>query len=793
MKTTFHLMVVALLVFSPLMENLNATISHRNSDFCLTDVIWPQDLTLNHCPDESEFGFPEITNSPCNTIDVSYEIVLFDGNSEACVVEEIHWQVIETCIYDGAELGVHRHTQIISLIDDTQPVVHYCDDLFLDMDDACQGVLNIPVLVTDEGELPCSNAPKLQVFVDLWADGTTDYEFSSLIDKNDHLPDDSNGNGIPDFYVAAPEWGQEIEITVPEIISGNLSNHKVVVKSTDGCGNVRSCSFNVEMKDRTKPKFVPNLDFKPDCIFSGSNYFAEFFASDLALISEDDCSSSDDLIFSFNCILPILNDTIIANKLININVPHYFNEKGFVDFYINGSPTKPITLSRYLDGKVYLWHPELKSASIYYFPYSEYENFVLTIADQNYNTLCQETEVHFKCFNVGSPPFFLLTGFIYRNENRKLKDFEFEFCNEYLGGYTLNTEENGFYYLQPYSTDFTLKANITDSPFNGINGRDYFMAERILLGNESDSTLILASDITQDEKITASDFSTLRKILLEIESNENPWILYPVPTSKYPWPFDDVTFPMFEYEIEKDWILVKRGDINYSAFLPESENIPDPYTNEVVVLKTNDLEVTKGYSYTIPFYISELKDFKGLWLKIKGDGISNFNILESENFYSGNNNLASDETNLFLTPKTTYTDINEDTLFYLKFQATKSGNLRNMLHLDESKFEAQCYTGSDAIISHTVLNFDFPKGEFYAIVFQNPSNAIRFEVINNSESPFKFQIFNSAGQMIYSDDLEYRENYKVFDLNGLNVSNQLLFIRIDNGVEKKIIKTLSFN
>ncbi|HRX28979.1 MAG TPA: hypothetical protein P5235_06310, partial [Saprospiraceae bacterium] len=289
MKTTFHLMVVALLVFSPLMENLNATITHRNSDFCLTDVIWPQDLTLNHCPDESEFGFPEITNSPCNTIDVSYEIVLFDGNSEACVVEEIHWQVIETCIYDGAELGVHRHTQIISLIDDTQPVVHYCDDLFLDMDDACQGVLNIPVLVTDEGELPCSNAPKLQVFVDLWADGTTDYEFSSLIDKNDHLPDDSNGNGIPDFYVAAPEWGQEIEITVPEIISGNLSNHKVVVKSTDGCGNVRSCSFNVEMKDRTKPKFVPNLDFKPDCIFSGSNYFTEFFASDLALISEDDC------------------------------------------------------------------------------------------------------------------------------------------------------------------------------------------------------------------------------------------------------------------------------------------------------------------------------------------------------------------------------------------------------------------------------------------------------------------------------------------------------------------------
>ena len=172
---------------------------------------------------------------------------------------------------------------------------------------------------TDQG-ICASDWLKWVVFVDLWGDGTNDYEFSSFLPSSDGTFNDTNGNGIPDRYVSPTGQGGEIKITIPEDIVGSMSNHKVSWRVTDGCGNYRVCDQTFMVVDKKKPT--------PYCKSVSSalmvNGTVELWAVDFNVGSFDNCTSKDNLLYTFDEMHPALtklNEVHIFLSLIHISEP----------------------------------------------------------------------------------------------------------------------------------------------------------------------------------------------------------------------------------------------------------------------------------------------------------------------------------------------------------------------------------------------------------------------------------------------------------------------------------------
>ena len=105
--------------------------------------------------------------------------------------------------------------------------------------------------VADDNGDCASKWLKWIVLVDLWGDGITDYEYSSYLSPTDNsFNNDSNANGIKDKYLSPTSSGQQVSITIPEDITGSMSNHKIQWKVSDGCGNLTACSSTFMVVDK---------------------------------------------------------------------------------------------------------------------------------------------------------------------------------------------------------------------------------------------------------------------------------------------------------------------------------------------------------------------------------------------------------------------------------------------------------------------------------------------------------------------------------------------------------------
>src|SRR5690606_21816553 len=108
------------------------------------------------------------------------------------------------------------HTQTIKVVDNEKPTLGSCSPLMFEINDhgdadqdgnICETKnLMLTQTATDQG-ICASNWLKWVVYVDLWGDGTNDYEFSSFLPASDGTFNDTNGNGIPDRYVAPTGQG----------------------------------------------------------------------------------------------------------------------------------------------------------------------------------------------------------------------------------------------------------------------------------------------------------------------------------------------------------------------------------------------------------------------------------------------------------------------------------------------------------------------------------------------------------------------------------------------------------
>lgn len=374
-----------------------------------------------------------------------------------------------------------------------------------DMDDdglACESFVTLQNIAFYATEVECNVAALNWVItVDIDMNGVDDVEYRSDLPTDDDDLDDSNNNGIPDLYIASTTNGEAQEIEVGNL-QGPESTHSVSWRVSDECGVISECLQVFHVVDMKAPT--------PFCISVSSVLFeggegVEVFAQDVNIGAFDNCTPWDEIRFSFS------GDSIVPMRLIDC------------DDVLNS----PIMLN------VYFWdnHGNTDFCSVYLtvipgplsdcFPYEVINGYVKTEDD----IPIENAEVKIIC---------------------ALPEFPKSTFTDADGYYSFNGVPQG-----GYGCSITVEKE--DEYITSVTTLDLVKIVRHILGLQPFTTpyQIIASDVTGDNKVKASDLIMHRKLILGVISE--------FPTSP-PWVFIDKSYQFSDPD--DPWGALENWNVN---------------------------------------------------------------------------------------------------------------------------------------------------------------------------------------------------------------------------------------
>ncbi|MBK9737370.1 MAG: T9SS type A sorting domain-containing protein [Saprospiraceae bacterium] len=770
-------------------------IDKRNpfGEFSGASIKWPADVTTN-CTGDAGSLKPTWTAGPCDQIGLSLKSDTFYFEGNACMKILNKWTIINWCTYNPNAtnpIGYFSRTQIVKVIDEVKPTLSSCADLMFEIDDntdtdndgnKCERRnLMLTKTATDQGEC-ASNWLKWTVFVDLWGDGVNDYEYSSFLPSTDGNFDDTNGNGIKDRYVSPTGQGGEVKITLPEDIVGSMSNHKIVWKVTDGCGNVTTCYQNFMVVDKKKPT--------PYCLNISSalmqNGKVELWAVDFNLGSFDNCTPKSALLYTFNESNPVLT------KITQI---HYFKGAG-----LNA------TEAEYFAGNAQKWTPATKSSGMIFdcadLPTTQVK---MTVWDEKLNyDFCLVTlnlaDNQGACSNLQVTA---VSGRSVTNSGLNLVGAEITLENGIpemtkstitspAGEYIFN---NAVMYY-----DYNISGRKNDDYLNGVSTLDLVMIQRHVLALNvfTDPYNLIAAEINKDEKVTDSDLVELRKLILgiydKLPNNESWRFINSGQTFTdvtNPWPLDEkVHISNLDHVMtNQNFITVKVGDVNGSA--TANATSPTESRSNVVLtahesaVKANDIQAVTfsadidkvfGLQFTLTLNNADLID-----VYVGGTKISDANIAK----------VANDKYTV------SWNDVNAVSgkdIISFNLIAKKDANLSELITINSSVTPSEVYSGDNLETSKLSLRFAGKETTEFAL-YQNEPNPftdktnITFNLPEAGNATLK--VFDVTGQVIFKNTRSFGKGINSFLLTRSDLpSTGVMIYQIESGANtatKKMI------
>jgi len=170
------------------------------------------------------------------------------------------------------------------------------DNTDMDSDgDICEGHFSISNSASYSSN-SCNESPIFWVItIDLYSDEVVDFEYRSDLPESDITLDDTDGNGIPDLYIA-PTMNNEEQIVTLTDIDGPFSEHEVTWVVRDDCGFEDLCLAYFNLVDNKAPTpfclSLSTVQLQGDSI--------ELVAADFNLGVFDNCTDQEDIIISFD-------------------------------------------------------------------------------------------------------------------------------------------------------------------------------------------------------------------------------------------------------------------------------------------------------------------------------------------------------------------------------------------------------------------------------------------------------------------------------------------------------------
>ncbi|MFT4534871.1 MAG: hypothetical protein ACJA1A_003625 [Saprospiraceae bacterium] len=411
------------------------------------------------------------------------------------------------------------------LIENTDDFIHEITGEDYDNDgNTCETI----IILVNNSIIPqnydCANSlANWVVTVDFCGDGTSDLQYTYQSPFDDNTFDDTNGDGIPEVYLAPTEIGIEITIVLPEI-EGPMSNHRVSWKLVDDCNNVKTAEIDILVIDKSPPtpvlipKFVINVNT--------AYPYINLIADSLDAGSNDNCYSQTDLQYSFS--------DEISDKSLTIYCNYAMDTLTIIDVYVWDSRGNYAVDQV----KLYVYDPCLICEC---YPYS---NISGTVTSWKGDPV-EGVEIYI----VAALPEFPKTTI---------------------------TDEKGMYMFPniPFGVEYTMRAKKIDLYTPQLTLLDLVKAQRHMLGASPfvSPYQYISADLNCDFKLKISDLLLMKKIALGVFASEptsDAWKFIP---SSFEFtnpsnPLNDLsedsfqtTFTLLQPSIV-DFVGIKMGDL----------------------------------------------------------------------------------------------------------------------------------------------------------------------------------------------------------------------------------------
>ena len=275
----------------------------------------------------------------------------------------------------------------------------------------------------------------------------------------------------------------------------------------------------------------------------------------------------------------------------------------------------------------------------------------------------------------------------------------------------MTTEEGGFAFTEnPDAIDYSLRIQKNDKHTNGVSTLDLVLIQRHVVGfQEFDSPYkVIASDISNDENVSAIDIVELRKVILGIQdefSNNTSWRFIDA-TQQFsdildPFPIDEERDidNLSNEMLNEDFIAIKIGDVNASATFNVTGAIAEVRNRENLKFEYEDRFVKAGELVSITLNSTEFKDISGFQLTMEFDGLS-YSGVESKSIDMAEYNVGQIKSDI-ITMSWTYSIMKTtatEELFIINLIAEESGYLSDMIKISDSIISTEIYQGAEYAI-----------------------------------------------------------------------------------------------
>lgn len=721
--------------------------------FEMDSTRWPADhLSVEGCenPNDPKFspdnmGRPDLTtHNICSLVGAQYtdEVFYFNnGFGEACFKILRHWRVIDWCNYitlpgGGHDYKIWSHTQVIMVSDRNKPEI-------------LSGCAYQSVCTYDPN---CSEG-----YIELIATATDNcteqlgYTYKVYLNGSSSFDPRYSKSGLATI-------NQQNRINSVNA-SGNypIGTHKIVWSFQDKCGNITSCTKEFTISNCKAPTPYCINGLATSLMPMGDGGMVEIWATDFDNGSYHPC----------------------GYKVYHSFEPMTFDSTGRL-IQQNGRQFTCDDLGRQ---NVRIYVGVITPAGDLIQDYCE------TFIDvQDNQKVCKRDSL-------------IVGGKIVNTSNKPVKDVLVTLEGSEQ---TMLTGDNGNYKFNKVAKggSYILTPTKNDDYMNGISTLDIVYIQRHILDIEklNNPYKKVAADVNNDQRITASDLTELRKLILGVTdsfANNNSWKIFDKSYNFFDPTYAETEILPMAYNLERiqhdmmvDFIAVKVGDVDENAKANLNDVILESRSVENMELAVADQKFTSGQSIEVPVYLTNNVDVAGFQFTFNFDPqMFSLEAINSPLAGVTDNNFGFTKLSEGMIAvsynQAQVIELNEGAnVLVVSLKARMDGSLSNMLTIGSDIARAEAYDGDFNVmnVSLNVVN----RGLNEVVLHQNTPNPFKSTTTIGFELPqpsdVVITVYDVTGKTLKVVNQHFEKGYNSIELNKLELgATGVLYYTMESG------------
>jgi hypothetical protein len=314
--------------------------------------------------------------------------------------------------------------------------------------------------------------------------------------------------------------------------------------------------------------------------------------------------------------------------------------------------------------------------------------------------------------------------------------------------------------------DFTITPQLDKNYINGVSTFDLVLIQKHILGVQALNSpyKMIAADANNSKSISTLDMIQIRKLILNIDTrfaNNTSWRFvdasYSFPTPSNPWAavFPEVAnINDISNNVTANFVAIKIGDVNGTA------SVSGAVATEVrgaknMTLSTEQLEMTSGQTYELPFRAKDLSQVQGFQFTMQFAEQVELLDLEYAAMKAENFGVFAKE-GVITTSFNTSTVLADDALlFTLKLRAKANTNLSEVVSINSRVTNTEAYNQQNEVMG-VQLSFNQSLQQLDRVaLYQNSPNPF------SEETALSFYLPKAAKAVLTIRDVKGALIYKV--------------------------------